>query len=84
MKNNKKESWIDIIKAWHTPCKLIIKKVEILKPKINYCKYYKTKRCNEFLNNLDASCDGKYFYDGEGHALPISECPIKKENGDVK
>jgi len=30
-KKHKKDNWLDIVKAWHTPCKLIITKVEILK-----------------------------------------------------
>lgn len=51
---------------------------------LNNCKYFKTARCTEFLNNLDASCDGKYFYDGRGHALSVSECQVIKENSDMK
>jgi len=45
---------------------------------MNDCKYFGTEECKEFLEALEASCDGEYFYDGQGHSLPTSECDVKK------
>lgn len=50
---------------------------------MNNCKYYLTPKCIKFLDNLDASCNGTYFFDGQGHSLPICECRVRKESGDA-